>query len=400
MNVDFTDPQTQANPYPAYAYLQQNHPVYHTKWSFVGEGVLLTRYQDVDFVLRDPRFINDDRNLSDGKGSFDSWWTPQVWKLFRDSMALQDDPEHRRLRTLVHQAFTPKRIQQIQKRVEEIATALLDKAESKGEIELIADYALPLPITIISEMLGISEKDRNNFRKWTEGIIDPMANFVTTGRMFINSQRIISLFKKLINQRRQDPQDDLVTALVQAEQDGDRLNEQELLAMVFLLLFAGHETTINLIGNGILALLQHPDQLQRLQDDPSLIDTAVEEILRFTSPTQHIATRYPIEDVEIAGEHIPRGKAIICMIGAANRDKTVFENGDKLDVGRHPNKHLGFGVGTHYCLGAPLARLEGQIGLQTLIQRFPNLRLAVPLEQLTWRGSIALRGLKSLPLHL
>ena len=401
MEINLTVRDIQTNPYQTYAYLRQNYPVYPIKkWPSVGDCVLLTRYRDVDFVLRDSRFINDKRNLDGGNGSFEGRWTPRLLQLFQESMALQDEPEHRRLRGLVHQAFTPKRIQQLQGRIEDITNTLLDKAAGKSEVDLINDFALPLPITVISEMLGISEGDRYNFRKWTGSLVDPMANLLATGFMFINSQRIINLITKLIKQRRQNPKDDLVTALVQAEQDGDYLSEQELLAMIFLLLFAGHETTVNLIGNGMLALLQHPDQLQWLRDEPALIDTAVEEILRFTNPTQHIATRFPIEDVEIAGQKVVRGTTIIPLIAAANRDETVFENSEQFDISRQPNKHLGFGFGIHYCLGAPLARLEGRIAIQSLVQGFPRLRLAIPADALQWRGSLALRGLKSLPVYL
>ena len=215
-----------------------------------------------------------------------------------------------------------------------------------------------------------------------------------------NMLQMYRFFKGLIKLRRKNPGDDLVSALVQAEQDGDRLNEDEMIAMIFILLLAGHETTVNLIGNGVLALLENPDQLRMLQQQPELMDSAVEELLRYTNPVEQPAPRYTLEEVELSGQKIPKGSRILLGIASANRDETVFENADKLDITRQPNKHLAFGLGIHYCLGAPLARMEGKIALQKLLARYPNMQLGVTPEAVEWRTSMAVRGLKTLPVRL
>jgi cytochrome P450 PksS len=268
-------------------------------------------------------------------------------------------------------------------------------------VDLIPAFALPLPLTVISDMMGIPERDRRNFRRWTATFLEtPSGGPLAMLAQLPNGLRLLRFFERLVAQRRARPQDDLVSALVAAEQAGDRLSEDELLAMIFLLLLAGHETTVNLIASGTLALLQHPDQRLRLRQDPSLIDRAVEELLRFTNPVEHGTTRFALEDVEVGGVTIPRGSRVVALLSSANRDEAVFEHPDQLDLARHPNRHLAFGLGIHYCLGAPLARLEGKIAIQALVQRFPDLALDVPPEKLRWRHAISVRGLKALPVRL
>jgi len=219
-------------------------------------------------------------------------------------------------------------------------------------------------------------------------------------RQIPNALRMTRFFEKLIALRRANPGDDLVTALITAEDAGDHLSQDELIAMIFLLLLAGHETTVNLIGTGVLALLQHPAQLQQLRDNFDLIDDAVEELLRYGNPVEHGSSRYALEDVHIGGQLIPKGSTVLLLLSSANRDERIFENPEQLDITRSPNRHVGFGLGIHYCLGAPLARLEGRIAIQKLFQRFPNLHLAIPEEQLAWRSTMAVRGLRSLPVHV
>jgi cytochrome P450 PksS len=317
------------------------------------------------------------------------------------SMITSDDPDHYRLRNLVHMAFTPRRVEQMAARVEQIAGELLEKASRKKVVDLVADYALPIPLTIISEMMGVPEKDRLAFHhRFASFLETPSSGLVRMITQIPNGYRMLHFFESLIQLRRTDPQDDLITALVHAEQSGDRLNQGELLAMIFLLLLAGHETTVNLIANGTLALLENPDQMQRLHQDPALIDSAVEELLRYTNPVEYGTPRFAQEEVELHGVHIARGSRVMAMLSSANRDETVFENPDRLDLARHPNRHIAFGLGMHYCLGAPLARMEGKIALNALVQRFPDLRLAVPHDKIRWRSTISVRGVKALPVRI
>jgi cytochrome P450 PksS len=264
-------------------------------------------------------------------------------------------------------------------------------------MELIRDYALPLPMTIITEILGVPNQDREKFRRWSKVIVSINA-FNATWRLFPVLWSFTRYLRQFFKLRRADPRDDLTTALIQAEEAGERLNEGELLAMVYLLLIAGHETTVNLISSGVLALLQHPDQMDLLRRDPALLKTAIEELLRYTSPVFLSTERYPRVDVTIAGVTIPRGEHTFAAIGSANRDERVFADADRLDITRTENKHLSFGVGIHYCLGAPLARMESEIAIATLLRRMPALRLANPPESIRWRQSLILRGLEELPL--
>jgi cytochrome P450 PksS len=267
----------------------------------------------------------------------------------------------------------------------------------KGRIDLVDDYALPLPATIIADMLGVPSGDRRKFHRWSSRIVSTAARRDILWAIPA-AWAFMRYLRKLFEQRRADPRADLITALVQAEEAGDKLSEDELLAMVFLLLIAGHETTVNLLAGGTLALLEHPDQMERLRRDPSLIKPAVEELLRYTSPVELATERFAREDLTIAGTTIPRGEQVLAVIASANRDERQFADPDTLDLTREPNRHLAFGQGEHYCLGAPLARLEGQIALNTLLQRLPNLRRAVAPGSLRWRRGLFLRGLEHLPL--
>lgn len=401
MFVDLSAPDVRRNPYPLYQSLRREAPVNFVAKSYVGPAWLVTRYEDVVAVLKDPRFSSDRRNLSDGGDRLDRWWTPKIFRAFSDSMVLVDDPDHWRLRNLVHKAFTPQMIRRLEPRVEAISHELLDIAATKPTVDLIADFALPLPLTVISEMMGVPAEDRLRFHKWTAGFLDlAFDKPLELLPQIPNAIQMNRFFKRLIRLRQRQPADDLITALVQAEESGDRLSEEELVAMLFLLLLAGHETTVNLIGNGTLALLENPDQLAKLRARPDLMDSALEELLRFTNPVESIAPRYALEDVELAGQGISRGETALLVIASANRDETVFDRADQLDIERQPNKHVAFGLGIHYCLGAPLARLEGQIAFKVLLDRYPYLSLAVPPEQLEWRKSAAVRGLTALPVSL
>jgi cytochrome P450 PksS len=263
-------------------------------------------------------------------------------------------------------------------------------------MELIREYAMPLPAIIIAEILGVPAADRRAFQRWSKALVTATESPLFALRMLLPIIAFIRYIRKLVRERRSDPRDDLVTALVRAEEAGDKLSEDELLAMIFLLLVADYETTVNLIGNGTLALLQHPDQLAKLRANPALITSAVEE-LRYTSPLGTASDRYAREELTIAGAVIPRGALVILVVDSANRDERQFANPDTLDITREPNKHVTFGWGVHFCLGAPLARLEGQIAITTLLHRCPNLRLAAAPDTLRWRPGLEMHGLEALP---
>jgi cytochrome P450 len=270
----------------------------------------------------------------------------------------------------------------------------------KGRTDLVAGYALPLPATVIAELLGVPAEDHARFHRWSNRLVS-----VSSGRDMLRALpaalSFVRYLRKLVERRRADPEDDLITALIRAEEAGVKLSEDELLAMAFLLLVAGHETTVNLIASGTLALLEHPAQTARLRRDPSLVKPAVEELLRYTSPVEMATERYARQDTEIAGRRIPRGGLVLAVLGSANRDERHFEDPDVLDLARDPNRHLAFGRGgVHHCLGAPLARMEGQIALSAFLRRFPGARLAMAPESLHWRRGLFLRGLEKLPLVL
>ncbi|HYO54519.1 cytochrome P450 [Archangium sp.] len=394
-------PHVRANPYPFYARLRKTAPVVEGAHPILGPAYYLTRYEDVYNALKDPRFVNDRANAVEGGGAlFDRWWMPRILKLFQKNMVSQDEPNHRRLRNLVHKAFTPRMIENLTARVEQMVGEMLDTASRKPTADLIAELALPLPLNVISEMLGVPPPQRLEFRRMLSRFLESTQSPVGFLLSYPSAVGMERFFRGMVKLRREQPADDLMTALVQAEEAGDQLDEDELISMIFLLLFAGYETTVNLIGNGTLALLENPEQLQKLREHPELIDSAVEELLRYTNPVEMPGPRFAREDVEIQGVKIPRGSTVFPLLASANRDEAAFENPDTLDITRNPNRHVAFGYGIHYCLGAPLARLEGRIALQTLVQRFPEMQLAVPSDKLRWSKNPGLRGLKALPLHL
>ncbi len=396
--VDVTNATFKANPFPFYAQLRVEAPVFPVTVPMPTKqrAWLITRYNDVLEVLKDARFAKNPRNAMSPEQLKKMPWMPPMVKPLEQNMLDLDSPDHTRLRALVHKAFTPRLIEQMRDQIQVLTNELLDAAEPKGGMDLIADFALPLPLTIIGRILGVPAEDNHKFHRWTKTLLSAGTNmnyFVIIPTIM----RFMGYLKKLIKERRTHPKDDLVTALVQAKDGRDQLSGDEVLAMIFLLLVAGHETTVNLIGSGSLALLEHPDQLEKLRSEPAIIRPAIEELLRFVCPVEMATERYAREDITIAGTTIPRGELVLAVIGSANRDANYFDNPDSLDITRENNKHLAFGLGVHYCLGAPLARLEGQIAISTLVQRMPNLRLSIAPDQIRWRGGIILRGLEALP---
>jgi cytochrome P450 PksS len=395
--VDISSPRFKADPFPFYARLRAESPVSRVTLPDGRPAWLVTRYDDVVAVLKDERFVKDRRNALTPGQLAEQPWVPAVVKPLTRNMLDTDPPDHTRLRALVHKAFTPRLVEGIRGRVESLTDALLDAQVRRGGMDLIHDYALPLPTTIIAEMLGVPAAGRHKFQRWSNAIISATSSKWGALLSLPAIVRFLRYIRRLLRARRAEPRDDLLTALVQAEESGERLSEDELVAMVFLLLVAGHETTVNLIGNGTLALLQHPDQLARLRADPSLIRPAIEELLRFASPVETATDRFAREDVEIAGVPIPKGGIVLAALASAHRDERQFPNPDTLDITREPNRHVAFGLGIHFCLGASLARLEGQVAVNTLLRRAPNLCLAAPPERLRWRRGLFLRGLRALP---
>jgi len=395
--VNLASPHFKADPHPFYARLRAEAPVYRTVLPDKQVAWLITRYDDVVAVLRDERFAKDRLNATPPGQRAKGPWAPGFIKPLLRNMLDLDAPDHTRLRALVHKGFTPRLIEQLRERVQTLADELLTAAQRKGSLELMADYALPLPLTIIAEMLGVPMRDRQKFTRWTKQVVS-VSSAADGIKVIPALWAFIRYLRRLIKLRRVEPRDDLVSALIQAKEAGDALSEDELLAMIFLLLTAGHETTVNLIGSGTLALLQHPDQLERLRQDPALIKPAIEELLRFTSPVELATERYAREEITLRGTTIPHGALVHVVLGSANRDERQFVAPDTLDLARDPNRHLAFGQGEHYCLGAPLARLEGQIAIATLLRRMPELHLVQRPEALHWRRGLVLRGLEQLPL--
>ena len=312
-------------------------------------------------------------------------------------MLSADPPDHTRLRALVNLSFTPRLVEQWRARIQAITDELIDAVEAQGKMELIDSFAFPLPLAVITEMLGVPPEDRLAFRKWSNTVVEASGNPAMFTRVRADMQAFGMYLHTLISEKRQQPAEDLLSKLIQAEEEGETLAENELISMVFLLLIAGHETTVNLIGNGMLALLEHPDQMEKLRQDPELIKTAIEEFLRYQSPVMTATQRWARQDLEFAGQQMRRGDSVMVVLASANHDYEAFSEPDALDITRPENRHLAFGKGIHYCLGAPLARLEGQIAIATLVRRLPNLRLDIAPEQLTWRPGMLLLGLHKLP---
>ena len=393
-DLDLTSAQFRTDPYPLYARLRTEAPVCRVRAGLFGRAWLITRYQDVAAALKDERFTKDFRKIRRPES-----YVLRLMGTLNRHMLSMDQPDHTRLRGLVQKAFTPRLVENLRPRIESLAQELLDRVAGQNQMDLIRDYALPLPVIIIAEMLGIPVTDRERFQRWSASVVDfgGLLRVLAAAR---SGWALVRYIRRLVRQRRKRPAGDLISGLVAAEEAGDRLSEDELLAMVCLLLVAGYETTVNLIGNGALALLENPEELAKLRAEPALMPAAVEEILRYESPLTLATPRWALCDVKIADITIPKGSVVAIGIASAHRDPQQFERPDELDLGREPNRHLAFGQGIHYCLGAPLARLEAQIAFTTLLRSFPDLRLAVPRTALVWRRSLPLRGLVTLPISL
>jgi cytochrome P450 len=403
--------------FPVYAAMRERGPVTRVALPNGESFCLVTRYTECLELLKDhERFANDPahalteeeyaalfQQATERLTPEQQAFAAETDEILSRNLLAVDPPDHSRLRRLVAIPFTPKYIEGLRPRVQAIADELLDAAAARAgetgrrEMELIDDFAYPLPLTVIAEMLGIPLADRDRFRDWSAAAVsftpaDP-ANPEVTAKLI----EFIAYLRRLVAEKRANPGGDLLSGLVLAEAEGDKLSENELLSMMFLLIVAGHETTVNLIGNGTLALFDHPEQCARLVDHPELLKSALEEMLRYAGPVEMSLNRWVRADTELGGEPLRRGEQILALLASANHDETQFPDAETFDIGREPNRHLAFGTGIHACLGATLARLEGQIAFATLLARMPGLALAIPRDEVQWRDGTFLRGLVRLP---
>ncbi|MFJ1705061.1 cytochrome P450 [Kitasatospora sp. NPDC088346] len=379
--------------YGGYAALRATAPVQRMTGPDGLPFWLVTRYRDVKELLADPRLALDKRHAL--PGNYRGLALPPALDA---NLLNMDPPDHTRIRRLVSQAFTPRRVERLRDGVRRTAEQLVDAIEPLGRTDLIATFAGPFPIAVICDLLGVPAGHRHDFRAWTDAVIAPDPARPEEARAAVGA--MLEFFTQLVERKRAEPGDDLLSALIAARDEGeDRLAEDELTSLAFLILFAGYENTVHLIGNGVLALLDHPEQLDALRRDPSLVPAAVEELARFDGPAPLAIRRFPREDVVVAGVTVPAGETVLLALGAANRDPERFDRPDRLDLHRTDNAHLALGQGVHYCLGAPLARMETAIALETLLRRLPALALDVPRNELRRRPSLRARGLLALPVR-
>lgn len=381
-----------------YEWLLEEAPVYKGKASFL-TIYFLSRYEDCASLLKDPRFVRN-RTTATGGSDFVSVLMPKALKLMTTGMVNQDEPAHRRLRTLVQKAFIPSVLQKLEMRIESLANELLDQGAKQGTMDIKQDYGLQISTTVIREMVGVSNVDAQVFQQGMSTLVDNLFGWKIIPTLIWQLPRFIAFVRQLIATKRGNPADDILSNLIQAEEDGDKLTDDELVTMVILLIIAGYHTTANLITNGTANLLLHPDQMAKLRGEPDLMSSAVEEIVRFSGAAYGTEMNYAAEAVSCHGVTIPKGAAVVPLIGAANRDPNVFENPNTFDITRNPNKHLGFGQGIHYCLGAPLARIETQTALSVLLNRNPNLRMSIKPEELNCVSLPFTHGYVRLPVIL
>lgn len=391
------EPAVLADPYPFYRQLRTLDPVH---WDESWQGWALTSYADVKSALSDARLSAQRLFKKQPSRRLEGAWEPAraVPRAYAQSLLFLDPPDHTRLRALVVKAFTPRVVEELRPRIQRLVDGLLDVAEGNGRMEVIGTLASPLSVGVIAELLGVPLEDHAQFKAWSDDMapsLDPNHGRPEHGAQAMRAAApLLDYMAGLITHRRADLRDGLMQALIAASEGDDALSEADVVISCAGLLFAGNETTTNLIGNGLLAFLRHPDQLERLRDDPTLIESTVEEMLRYDSPVQ-LTARIAKEDVVIGGKRVGVGQRVVLFLGAANRDPAQFAAPDRFDVGRQENHHLSFSHGAHFCLGAALARLEGQIAIGTMLRRLPNLRLEA--ESLEWRDNKNLRGLRALP---
>ncbi|MFK0180361.1 cytochrome P450 [Streptomyces xanthochromogenes] len=391
----------EANPYALYARLRRQAPVSHMSLPDGGEFWLVTRYEDAKNALADPRLSKDPNRVGERwRATVAQPTDGEDASLVRHLLNV-DPPDHTRLRRLVHKGFTPRRIEALRGRIQEITDGLLAELDAtEGPVDLLDKFAFKLPVTVICELLGVPLADVDDIHDWSTALSTLVADEEGHARVGKAAGQLGAYLDELVAHKAEHPGDDLISALIEARDEGQRLSHGELTAMAFLMLIGGHETTVHLIGNGMLALMQHPDQLALLHNDPSLITSAIEEFLRYEGSVEVATWRFALEDLDFDDVRVPAGAPVLVSLGSAGRDPDRFENPDTFDITRGDAGHLVFGHGMHYCLGAPLARMEGQIAVGSLVRRFPAIRLAAPVDTLRWREGLLIRGLYELPVHL
>ncbi|MDC0712646.1 cytochrome P450 [Stigmatella sp. ncwal1] len=395
------DPAFHADPYPVYTRLRDEEPVHRT----VMGAWVITRYADIKVLLRDNTFgVFDIPTRIERKSQFlERNKTGELRTLaqaMRRWLMLCDPPDHTRLRGLVNRSFTPSAVESLRPRVQEMVDRLIARVRSTGKMEIVGELACPLAVTMIASMLGVPEEAHGSVTRWADGlsrVLDPLRSLEQYAEMNRVAQEFLEYFRQLFAERRRNPQDDLISSLIAVTDQGDKLTEDEMLSVCMLLFIAGEKTTVNLISNGVLALLRNRDEFERLKQDPSLIRGAIDEILRYDSPVQ-LNTRVPKKDITLHGKTIPAGDLIYFSLGSANRDPSQFPEPDRFDITRKDNRHLAFSGGIHYCLGAALALIEGQIAISTLVREFPDMAL-VP-GTIDWQKEIIFRGPQTLPVLL
>ncbi|WP_340029338.1 cytochrome P450 [Paenibacillus sp. FSL H7-0940] len=393
--VDFMDRTFIQNPFPVYEQLRKEDRVHRFLLPSGHFAWLVSGYDDASAILQDnKRFVTNSPYMGEADGS-----APPHQEIISRNLLSVTPEDHRRLRRLIQKAFTPRMIERLRGRIHEISEDLLDGvlATGKREMNLIEDYAFPLPIIVICEMLGVPHEDQEQFREWSNTIMEGFNNPEMSEQSDQVMRAFVEYLQKLIAERRQSLQEDLISDLINVEEEGDVLSEQELYALVFVLIIAGHETTVNLIGNGILALLENPEQKRLLLEKPDMIGPAIEEILRYNGPAEVSNIRWASEDVEFGGKHIRKGDMLFVSFSSANRDENQFADPDAFDITRKVNNHIAFGKGVHFCLGAPLARLEGEIAINALLRKMPDIQFKTQPASLEWRPGMIIRGLYDFP---
>ncbi|MEV7522673.1 cytochrome P450 [Streptomyces sp. NPDC091371] len=391
----------EANPYALYARLRAQAPVSHMSLPDGGEFWLVTRFADAKDALTDPRLSKDPNKVGpQWRATVAQPTDGEDASLVRHLLNV-DPPDHTRLRRLVHKGFTPRRIESLRTRIQEITDGLLDgMARQEGPVDLLEQFAFRLPVTVICELLGVPLDDVDRIHDWSTALSTLVADAEGHARVADASLQLGSYLAELIERKAVEPGEDLISALIAARDDDQRLSHAELTAMAFLILVGGHETTVHLIANGMLALMRHPDQMALLLNDPSLITGAIEEALRYEGSVEVATWRFAAEQIDIGGVVVPQGAPVLISLASSSRDPERFKDPDTFDITRGDSAHLVFGQGLHYCLGAPLARMEGQIAIGSLVRRFPGIRLATSPESLRWRQGLLIRGLFELPVHL
>ncbi|PGR71534.1 cytochrome P450 [Bacillus thuringiensis] len=395
--INLASAQFKEDAYEIYKESRKKQPILFVNQVEIGKEWLITRYEDALPLLKDNRLKKDWTNVfsQDIKNMYLSVDNSDH---LTTHMLNSDPPNHSRLRSLVQKAFTPKMIAQLDGRIERIADDLISDIERKGILNLVDDYSFPLPIIVISEMLGIPKEDQAKFRIWSHAVIASPETPEEIKETEKQLSEFITYLQYLVDMKRKEPKEDLVSALILAESEGHKLSARELYSMIMLLIVAGHETTVNLITNTVLALLENPNQLQLLKDNPKLIDSAIEEGLRYYSPVEVTTARWAAEPFQIHDRTIEKGDMVVIALASANRDETVFENPEVFDITRENNRHIAFGHGSHFCLGAPLARLEAKIAITNLFNRMPELKIKGNREEIKWQGNYLMRSLEELPL--